>query len=807
MGAFDRLMTYSSGLKDLAKGSAETASQVADTALEIINRDYPCDTPLGYFLKSLHNLGYLVVEQVYQNDNGATLTAIEYNKLTPEDKSVFKPVYQYTEFANMLLSEGDNLVIAGAGSGKTTALVFKIMKDILTGEAMSYVNLDGNAIPVIDKIFVGTFLKSGADELKETVGKWQRKLGYVVTADQINFGTLHAEFKRALNDLGVATPIGSADVVRGCLKSAINSLHITREDGRNLGYEDYTAIESIVTYYRNRLGTARYSHPACAEYSLRGEILDALVQMFAQNRSSKGIMDFEDLQELLYKYLYITPNKAVQDFIANRYKYIYLDEFQDTSEIQYAIIRFYARGRLAVNKGTGILLDDTSGLYTGQATKGKIVAIGDDDQCIYSWRGSDIDVMCTRFPNEFAPTVLSITRNYRCPSNILEPVITSIEENTKRYSKKLRSAKEGGEFAALHFSGITPMLENLKAQIDEDMAKGRSVAIICRTNFDGVIPALLLEMEHNYMFSVSSEAMTLSSTMPRDILNACRLFTDKTTPSVQKTLETIVPYTEKYSIKKIMERLRSDKSVGVNSSIWTLDERDISYTCQYLIKPLRTMKAYMFDSNGTKIKGGDIQALKWLYFYMLSEVFDGDSAYSIKARSYIEAVLYLLNSKQFDSTYEFLDCVNEYSERLNARIRYKNASISIVTVHEFKGKERDAVYVWHSSDKFFPVSRTDLNNREQVEEERRVHYIACTRAREKCVVYSLRGAHSMFLDEMDCTVTDPTVITGTLTKNNNLSVAKSVLDEQNNIQGIISQANASDSICVQLPDVDNIADC
>ena len=88
------------------------------------------------------------------------------------------------------------------------------MHDIITGEATKMTSIpNGNEVRVVDNIFVGTFLKTGADELAERLAYWQRGVGYTVTADRVNFSTLHAEFRRALNTMGAATPIGKqADI-------------------------------------------------------------------------------------------------------------------------------------------------------------------------------------------------------------------------------------------------------------------------------------------------------------------------------------------------------------------------------------------------------------------------------------------------------------------------------------------------------------------------------------------------------------------------------------------------------------------
>lgn len=1079
MGAFERLQNYTSGLKP------STDSNNISVELEELNHIYASDTPIGYFLNSLHKLGFKVIEVGYTSGDN-TLSEKAYNELSENEKATYKKGYHLTEFANMLMQDGDCLIISGAGSGKTTALTFKIMKDILSGEATKQVDIGGNTVTVVDDIFVGTFLKTGADELKASVEKWQRKMGYIVTTNRMQFGTLHAEFKRVLNAMGVKTPIGSADDIRKCLNKAIDSLGISRSDGHSLSFDDYAVIESIVCYYRNRLSSEKYQHPACEDYYLIPDILDKLVAYFAQERSNAGIMDFEDLQELLYKYLYVTPNKAVQDFVANRYKYIYIDEFQDTSEIQYAILKFYARGRLNCNKICDNLLKQSNGgtifddLYTGQVTRGKFVAIGDDDQCfvegqrvfidggtaniedigvsdriltavggdavrngkiesvssryysgktyivttssgrriqltgnhicfarlnsmdnclylcytmedgfelsftpygervwligkytsfdeltcyydeylkdyevltlapyrdnyafgvklledkgysferphqwgnsptflrltmmgnendnttiaynsdtkrgieilskmlnrydctrgintdiaftlanavksafkleddiiaiqygikltnkhynfvpasslctglyvpvfnkghiseeeiisidiedytgkvydinvkdtrnyvvdgvfchncIYSWRGSSLSVMLRDFTADFAPTTLKLSKNYRCPSNILNPILTSIARNTDRYPKELVSAREGGVFNAYHFVGLPLMLEHFMHQVEDDIKQGYNIAVICRTNFDGLIPALLLEMNKRHTFSISSQAMTLSYPLPRSILGVCRLFIDKSSPAVKSSLELLAGY-DKNNVRKIMDKLKADASVGISSSIWTLDIKDINYTCPTLMPIISGVRGILSRPQISN-ESNEIEALKFLYSYMLTTVYAKNNSYCLRVRSYIEAILYLLKSKNYDSVSDFYSEVINCNERLKSRIKKDNTPISIVTVHEFKGKERDSVYVWHDSKDLFPANKTDLDNEVQVAEERRVHYIACTRARKKCTIYALRNSHGMFLDEMNCVPSDPTVISGKIEKNSNIDLSTSCSEESKKLE-------------------------
>ena len=673
----------------------------------------------------------------------------------------------------------------------TTALIFKIMHDIITGEATKLVSIpNGQQVRVIDSVFVGTFLRSGADELRTRLDAWQRKMGYMPTADKVNFGTLHAEFKRALNELGVATPLAKESDLKKFVRQAADGLGITK-DGRPLNNEDYMVISSIIAYYRNRLDSLRYDHPSCDEYDITPTVMDNLVNSYNMYKQMEGLMDFEDLQDLLYKYLYVTPNPSVQNFIANRYSYIYLDEFQDTSQIQYAILKFYARGRLSINKNAQRPQEDI-GLYTGTPSRGKIIAIGDEDQCIYGWRGSDIDIICNEFKNDFSPAISQLSVNYRCPESILTPAASSIGANKMRVPKILKASRTGGEFRAYEFTNIKGMLKQLLDDISKDYQEGKSVAILCRTNFDGMIPAFLLEMERKYDFSISSSLMTLSSPLPKKIVDVASLFTERSSNAVRSALKLFVSRYAQRQVDELIQTLRNDETKGIKNSIWTLDERDIQHSCPELYDFVVMVKQLMVDSTGRRTQKQEVEALKGVYCWLISDVFTQDTPYEESARAYIETLLYLLSSKNFASVSDFVDAVNTYNDRLLGRVRKKGVKIEIVTVHEFKGKERDSIVVWNDSEGVFPSIKTDLTNQRQLEEERRVHYIACTRARHRCRLYAIKDKVGMFAKEMGVTFVNPIPIQGVLQTVNNITDA--ISKKENEIKEALQGVTFNDKI-------------
>ena len=777
MSAFDRLEGYSA--RHTSKDVSFSASTTVDSSSTKEKRPvFDIKTPKGAFLDRIHNEGYKMYNYVYNlpleisqevydslsddikryyclDDNNKWCTT-NVDDLTEKSLTGCSNAFinlcsekvVYTEAYEVITTSGNQLVNAIAGSGKTTTLIFKIMYDLVTGEAKKIIQAPtGMQVAVPDSIFVGTFLRTGAKELEDRLSYWQRKLGYSSTEGQIQFSTLDAEFKRCLNAMNIPTIIGKEEVLSRLRKKAIDSCGITR-DGAVLTNEDYQIINSIIVYYRGRLDNKKYQHPNADEYGLTPSILDLVVKQYASLRQIEGVMDFEEIQELLYQYLYVTPNPAVQNFVANRFKFMYVDEFQDTSQMQYAILKFYARGHQKQNI-LGVCKEEVS--YTGEETKGKFVVIGDPSQCIYSFKGSDKEIICETFDEDFMPTHTALSYNYRCPSNILNPIVPSIHINPEGSKQSINAFNEGGVFHAYEFSSMQSMLKKLQDDLCEDMNNGMKSAILCRTNFDGLIPAFVLESAKVYNFSISGKNMTLNTPLPKKLIGVTSLFTERATPSVRATLEMLVPRFDSWKIKQLVDTMKNN-----NMNIWQVPMQDIEYSVPNLAPMIKDLKNIIMPDGQTRDKEKELDALKFIYFWLTVNTFSGDNSYCASARAYIECLLYILDNNDFKTIYEFIEELDEIDDRLNGRIGKKNVDIEIATVHEFKGKERDSVYVWNDSVDVFPSSKCDLEISDQVEEERRVHYIACTRAKKKSSIYAMSGKVGMFANEMDAKFINPT---------------------------------------------------
>lgn len=644
-----------------------------------------------------------------ENENKPKTPKVKKSDLLIEN--IRKMGFNMSQLEDVIRVKGNQLIISIAGSGKTTGLIFKICFDITTGEATRIATVNGNEIRVLDRIWVCTFLKSGADELKSKLSVWQRKLGLMDTSDNMTFSTLHAEFKRALTALGVTTNIIDSSVNSKNLKKVAEKYAIQYE-GKPLNSDMLRDLESAFTYTRNRLDEKRYNRSVYNDLDIGPTIVDAMLREWKAMRVELGCVDFEDLQELLYEECILKNNINVINFLRNRFNYIYVDEFQDTSQIQYALLKIYAGGAK------------------------KIVVIGDDDQTIYSWRGSYNKIITTEFARDFNPTISNLSVNYRCPSNILDAIKPSLEKNENRFKKELKSYNSGGVFRVGCHSNYKDMVEHLSNMIYEDVKANRSVVVLCRVNSDGLLPALMLDRLGKFQYTISGDGMTLDSYIGRSVINIAKLFTEKSSLAVRGTLSMLT--WNKYSVNNIMKVCKNNKV-----SFWDIPDKDLAYSCPDIAEKLKVWKQW-------RKSFGDIDALRMIYMHFRNEVFVKDTQYNTVCKSVISSVETMLGVTKATNVEDFLEELESINERLKARKKKFNGSkVRIATVHEFKGKEADSVYVWNDSEDIFPHKDCDLSDEEELEEERRVHYIACTRSRKYNTILFLRNKAGMFLNEMD----------------------------------------------------------
>jgi DNA helicase-2/ATP-dependent DNA helicase PcrA len=624
------------------------------------------------------------------------------------------------------LEEQENmLVIAGAGAGKTTALILRIIKDLVSGDAMRFAEVQSvygrTQVQVPANILISTFLKTGAEELQKSFNEWCFKLG-VQGIDQttIKFSTIHKEVKDAIASMGVHVQIleDSDRMIRSVMQKYSIRSHVAT--ARNITVDEIKDVASLVAFARNRLDGKRYEHPLMQEYSLNVILLDAVLADLALMRKATGCLDFEDMQEMLLEAA--QTNEKVREFIANRYDYVYVDEFQDTSQLQYGLLKYYF------------------------CNCKRVIAIGDDDQTIYSWRGSDSDIIGSKFEVDVRVVVKTLSTNYRCLSNILNSVIPSIEQNTNRHEKKLRSYKEGGEVHLVLGGDVNHLVTSMK----EDLSKGFKVGIIARTNAELLIPAIILELNGGVEFGLS-KSVNLNGRLPRQVFGMMDLVTKRYTAEFADHFKAFLPRYQWFEADKVSEAIASSRT----KNLYNIPIEDFVKSTPILAPFIRGLQEAK--------KLGGVEAYLYILSCLEKQAFTGTSLYAQKARDLINFTKRIimehvnvrdLNIEQIDDLFNTV-----LPERLARRIKYaKDVFGKLTTVHEAKGKEWDSVYIWNNVEGSFPskVGNRDLTQ-DEYEEERRVHYIAWTRAKSKLTIFSDENRMGAFLKECDLSLVGATV--------------------------------------------------
>lgn len=662
--------------------------------------------------------------ETVEPQNNAQMTVLDtfYQKLADMGMNL-------DELKPILESTGNTLILSGAGAGKTTTLTLKIIRGLLSGELMSMTTVQTahglQHIQTPAKILVSTFLKTGAQDLQASLREWCEKLGIVgVDFSNIQFKTIHAEVKDAITKMGAHVNIltDTSSLVRSVAnKYGIRSLNATT---RTLGQEEVNELSSIMAFARNRLDDKRYDHQLAQEYGLDPTMLDAFLKDFKIFRQASGGMDFEDMQEMLLEALKINPN--VEKFIMERYDYIFVDEFQDTSQLQYELLKYYFKGAKAVT------------------------VVGDSDQAIYSFRGSDNEIIKTTFLNDFNPTVLNLSTNYRCRSNILEAVKPSIMLNGSPHSKLLRSAKEGGEVNVLYDADVNHMIQSIKS----DLIRNYSVGVMARTNADLLIPALILELDGSIEYGVS-KSVNLNGRMAKQIFGMIDLVTKRVSNDFENLLRTFLKRYEWHEAERLYNVLVANRGM----SIYSIPDEDLRHSVPKLYPVLNGLRQ-------AHEMGGGVEAFLYLLGVLEQKVFVGSSIYVKKARDLTHLVSKLITEHEKLQGLSIMEIDvlfrSTLPERLARRAKYsQNPRVKLTTVHEAKGKEWDSAYVYNDVEGAFPnqVGNRELTN-DEFEEERRVHYIAWTRAKDKLTVYTSIANMGTFLKECDLSQANQSVTKG-----------------------------------------------
>lgn len=610
--------------------------------------------------------------------------------------------------------EGPNVIVAGAGSGKTRVLTYKIAYMIEQGVRP-------------DSILALTFTNKAAKEMKQRISE-------VVGSSQSRrlwMGTFHSIFSRILrleaDKIGYDsqfTIYDSADS-RNMVKSIIKEMELDDK-----AYKP-KMIYNRISYAKNHLYTPA-SYRESSEFMRHDKVNNVsqfctIYEKYESRCKQANVMDFDDL--LMKTSMLFSQFPEVLERYQERFQYILVDEYQDTNIVQHRIVTLLSSKHQRVS------------------------VVGDDAQSIYSFRGANIDNMLT-FQNTYPNVKLfKLERNYRSTQTIVNAANSLIANNVHRIKKRVYSELEVGDKInyQLLFNDREEarfVAKELEHQHSKNQLEYEDMAVLYRTNAQ----------------SRGLEKELRSLNLPYRIYGGLSFYQRKEIKDILAYLRlTINPMDEEAWRRVINFPKRGIGQTTQNRVLETAHELD-----RGVMEVLSNPSAY----NPT-IKGGS--ALKLTQFYDLVRSFYElsltENAYQIVERIIQDSGILAEVSKdtspevmsQKENVLEFLNAVNEFVEtRINdgndqvsladflsevslltdqdENEEGNNNRITLMTIHAAKGLEFQSVMIVGMEEDLFP-SVMSVDNPRAVEEERRLFYVALTRAKQKCY---LTGAKSRF---------------------------------------------------------------
>ncbi|HOU52702.1 MAG TPA: UvrD-helicase domain-containing protein [Myxococcota bacterium] len=588
--------------------------------------------------------------------------------------------------------QGPLLILAGAGSGKTRAITRRI----------AWLIRDRGVPP--SRILAATFTNKAAGEMRERV---ERMVG---AGDAPSWmGTFHSLGLRMLRRYAdrLGYPPGfvvfDEDDSEKVIREVCKSLGIPKERVGALGTRIDRAKNDGILEFR-----ADERNPADREFA----------QVFAayqRELKANGAMDYGDLLALWFRLL--EDHVDVRQEIRQRFLHVLVDEFQDTNAVQYEILKHLA----AVHRN--------------------LCVVGDDDQSIYSWRGAQVDNILD-FPKDYPDArVVTLGRNYRSRGSILQVAARVIAFNRSRHPKALRSvrAEEGRPVEV--YRGLDEVAEarfvasEIRRRIEEGVALSR-VAVFYRTNAQSRVLEDALR-QRGIPYRVVGGLKFYQRKEVKDVLGYLRLLVN---PLDRVALERVIHVPSRgigpTTVQKARELADQEGEDLLVALAMIADQSGdaMRRRVQGFLETITDLAAMAIDRPAPEVVRAVLDRTG--YLAMLRE----DT--SLEGQNRLENVMELVASVD-----QFMAATGESSlkawlDRVSLVQPLDEGGegevVSLMTVHAAKGLEFDCVFVCGLEEGLFPIVRSDRSrdrpspsSREALEEERRLFYVAMTRARDR----------------------------------------------------------------------------
>ena len=566
---------------------------------------------------------------------------------------------------------GPAMVLAGPGSGKTFVITHRL----------KHLIFDGKINP--ENILVITFTKAASIEMRQRFIKLCNELNLNVEKTP-TFGTFHSIFFSILREKFGYNK--DSLINRNEMKKLLIDV-ISRHKDIRLTEVIINGILKDINNYKLAIEKGDKYNPIFLSKSKFNIILNEYKEYLFDNRK----LDFHDMIEVCYEML--EGNKLALGFYRDKYKYILIDEFQDINYEQYRIIKLICENK-------------------------NIFVVGDDDQSIYSFRGSDPKIM-KRFLKDFRKTeIIHLDRNFRSAKSIVRFSKRVIDVNKERFKKNLVANDErAGNINIKLFNDSTDENQYIINSIKKNIGFGYTlsdIAILYRTNL--LSSSICSDLKKNNIDFIirDIENSPFEYFAIIDILSYIRL-------SIKFNIEDFINI-----MNKPLRYIKRD----IITNNMTLDEIMSHYSDKdFIYKNLEKFKfdikkiSSMLPTMSIKYIRNNMGYDKYLFEYCQNKNIDYNE--TLDRLDELEDV-----SIKYKSNDEFINFINDYNELLKInKINSKdnNESIKLMTFHSSKGLEFKYVIIIDANDGLIPHKKS----MDDIETERRLFYVALTRAKEK----------------------------------------------------------------------------
>lgn len=623
----------------------------------------------------------------------------------------------------MEYSDGPSLVIAGAGSGKTRVLTYKV----------AYL-LQQGVMPW--NILALTFTNKAANEMRQRISA----IAGEEKARHIRMGTFHSVFSRILRIEAERMGYTSSFTIyddsdsKSLIKAIIKEMQLNDKV-----YKPSTVAARISMAKNNIVLPDDYS----ADRALMTRDFEAhmpdtakIYRSYADRCKTANAMDFDDL--LVNTFLLLRDNSDILEKYSELFKYILVDEYQDTNAVQQKIVR----------------------LLSGKHNR--ICAVGDDAQSIYAFRGANIDNMLD-FETTFKGTkVFKLEQNYRSTKKIVEAANSLIRHNTRQIRKDVYSENGDGDKLRLNMAysdkeEAVIVCREIKSIMRRERCEYGDFAILYRTNAQSrVFEELLRKNAMPYKIYGG-----LSFYQRKEIKDAIAYFRLVANPDDEEALKRIVNYPARGIGAATLQKI-TNAANDSHTSLWTalsspqkaglkLSSAVMKKTGSFremissFISRLHTDDAYTLGYDIIKESG------------MAADIYADKEPESIARQENIEEFLNSLQdfveSRKDDAMLAGNISLNDFLQEVALLTDIEStddtaSKISLMTIHSAKGLEFPHVFIVGLEENIFP-SPMSCNSQRELEEERRLLYVAITRAEKSCHLSCARNRYRYGKMEFD----------------------------------------------------------